>query len=211
MIHRRAMLLGTAAVSNAILPRSAFSQAVASDKLRVDPAQGDRVIGKLDAPITIIEYASLTCHHCYNFHVRTWPTLKSKYVDTGKVRFVIRDFPLDPRATAGFMLARCIGEDKWYPMMDVLFTTQESWSHAKDPVEALAQTVRQAGMTRERFDACLKNEAIYRTVTSSVERGKELGVNSTPTFFINGRKEVGALSIEQFDKILEPLIAAKSQ
>ena len=200
MIHRRAMLLGTAAVSNAILPRSAFSQAVASDKLRVDPAQGDRVIGKLDAPITIIEYASLTCHHCYNFHVRTWPTLKSKYVDTGKVRFVIRDFPLDPRATAGFMLARCIGEDKWYPMMDVLFTTQESWSHAKDPVEALAQTVRQAGMTRERFDACLKNEAIYRTVTSSVERGKELGVNSTPTFFINGRKEVGALSIEQFDK-----------
>lgn len=96
--------------------------------------------------MTVIEYASLTCHHCQNFHKTTWPSFKAKYVDTGKVRFRMREFPLDPLATAGFMLARCAGEDKWYPVVDMLDQPGMAWNRADKPFDALVQVMRQAGM-----------------------------------------------------------------
>ena len=184
---------------------------------------GEKAFGNPQAPVTVIEYASLTCHHCRDFHTKTWPAFKAKYVDTGKVRFVIREFPLDPLATAGFMLARCAGEAaakagdtaagdaRWYAMVDLLYATQETWSHAEKPVDALAQSVRQAGMGRDTFEACLRDERIFKGVmTVAQHAGQQLKVSSTPTFFVNGRREVGALSIEQFDKVLEPMLAGKA-
>ena len=110
------------------------------------------------------------------------------------------------------MLARCAGDEKWYPMLDLLFQTEDSWGHSKNPTDALAQTARQAGMSREQFDTCLRNDKLFEAIKAGRERAsKEFGVSSTPTFFISAGKERGALTIEQFDKILEPLLAAQSK
>jgi protein-disulfide isomerase len=193
---------------SAFLPAShAVAQAAKMDELKVPGPLGDVWLGKDDAPVTIIEYASMTCPHCAHFHATTFPVLKEKYIDSGKVRFVLREFPFDPLATAAFMLARCNGNDKYYPMIDLLFSQQKNWTSGSNPAESLLATVRQAGFTQESFEACLKNQPIYDGVNAVRDRGdKVFGVDSTPTFFINGQKQSGALSIEELDKILSPLL-----
>jgi protein-disulfide isomerase len=193
---------------SAFLPASqGFAQAAKMDELKVPGPLGDVWLGKDDAPVTIIEYASMTCPHCAHFHATTFPVLKEKYIDSGKVRFVLREFPFDPLATAAFMLARCNGNDKYYPMVDLLFSQQKNWTSGSNPAESLLATVRQAGFTQESFEACLKNQPIYDGVNAVRDRGdKVFGVDSTPTFFINGQKQSGALSIEELDKILSPLL-----
>ena len=142
----------------------------------------------------------------FAFDTTTFPKLKEKYIDTGKVRFTLREFPLDPLATAGFMLARCNGNDKFYPMTDLLFAQQRNWAFTDKPVDALSSLVKQAGFTQESFEACLKRQDIYDAVTVVKDGGAKAGVDSTPTFFINGQKRSGALTIAEFDKILEPLL-----
>lgn len=167
----------------------------------------EKIFGSETAKVTVIEYASLTCHHCMNFHLKTWPALKAKYVDAGKVRFVIREFPLDPLATAGFMLARCAGDDKWYDMIDLLYRTSENWAHSSTPAVALFETVMGAGFSRENFESCLQDDALLGKVQKVAEiASREYGVQSTPTFFVNGQRHVGALTIEQFDRILAPFL-----
>jgi protein-disulfide isomerase len=150
----------------------------------------------------------MTCTHCATFHAKTWPTLKSKYIDTGKVRFVLREFPLDPLATAGFMLARCAGNDKYYAVVDLLFAQQKNWAFTDKPLQGLSGLVKQAGFTQESFEACLKNQQIYDAVNAVRDRGAKLGVDSTPTFFINGQIQRGAISVEELDKILAPLVGS---
>src|SRR5260370_18506192 len=110
---------------------------------------GDVWLGPPDAKCTVIEYASMTCSHCAAFHKETWPQLKSTYIDTGKVRFTLREYPLDPLAAAGFMLARCAGNDKYYPMTDLLFDKQADWAFVKQPLPALAALTKQAGFTQK--------------------------------------------------------------
>ena len=176
-------------------------------ELGVQGPLGDVVLGSPDAKATVIEYASLTCSHCASFHEKTWPEFKAKYIDTGKVRFVLREFPFDPLATAGFMLARCLGNDKYYPVVDLLFSTQKTWAFSDKPIDTLAGLMKQAGYSQESFEACLKNQKIYDAVNEVRERAaKNFGVNSTPTFFINGQKHGGALGIEELDKLLAPLV-----
>ncbi len=178
-------------------------------ELMAEPATKDLWVGKPDAPVTIVEYASLTCSHCAHFHETTWPTLKSKYIDAGKVRFVLREFPLDPVAAAGSMLARCAGDDKRQSVVDLLFSNQSKWLVDK-PVDALRDLLKQAGFTQESFDACLKNQQLYDAVIKTREAASEkFGVNSTPTFFINGKTYRGALTVAELDKALEPLLAGK--
>ena len=211
-MNRRLLLPLLATVSLLALPSLAFAQAKPPIAARLlEPGDlPDKVFGNADATVTIIEYASITCHHCMRFHTETWPALKQKYVDTGKVRFIMREFPLDQLATAGFMLARCAGEQRWYPTLDLLYRTKETWGHSEKPAEALLDAVRFAGFTKETFEACLSDEKLYKGITSTAQRAtKEFGVNSTPTFFINGEKQTGALTLEQFDKILAPLLAPK--
>lgn len=167
----------------------------------------EQSFGRSDAPVTVIEYASLTCHHCRDFHVKTWPEIKARYVDTGKVRFIIREFPLDALAAGGFMLARCSGDSKWYAVVDLLFRADDKWAHAADPVEGLRSIMRQTGMSNDAFESCLKDQKLLDQIKSIADRGAAAGVDSTPTFFINGRKESGALTVEQFSKLVEPLLA----
>nr|WP_310153322.1 DsbA family protein [Bosea sp. BE125] len=205
MTNRRQLLTGTAGLAAAAMLGARSAQAQ-TDLTTAGPL-GDVWLGPADAKVTVIEYASMTCSHCAAFHQDTWPALKAKYIDTGKIRFTLREFPLDPLATAGFMLARCNGNDKYYPMTDMLFSQQKAWAFTDKPVDALSSMVKQAGFTQDSFEACLKRQDIYDAVTQVKDRGAKAGVDATPTFFINGQKRSGALSIAEFDKILEPLLA----
>jgi len=166
----------------------------------------DMSLGKADAKVTIVEYASMTCPHCARFHATTLPELKTKYIDTGKARLILREFPFDPRAEAGFMLARCSG-DNYFPMVDVLFKQQMQWAGVENAKDALLQIARLAGFTQEKFEACLTDQKLLEDVKAVRDRGaKEFGVDSTPTFFINGGRYPGAMSIAEFSAIIDPLV-----
>jgi protein-disulfide isomerase len=163
-------------------------------------------LGNADAKVTIVEYASMTCPHCAQFHATTLPELKTKYIDTGKVRLIFREFPFDPRAEAGFMLARCSG-DNYFPMIDVLFKQQMQWAGVENAKDALLQISKLAGFTQEKFEACLTDQKLLDDVRSVRSRGEnDFGVKSTPTFFINGGRYPGAMSIAEFSAILDPLV-----
>ena len=164
-------------------------------------------IGKADAPVTIVEYASMTCPHCAAFHAETYPKLKEKYLDTGKARFTLREFPLDPLATAGFMLGRCAGEDKRNAMLELLFAQQKNWAYADKPFAGLMSVIKQTGMTQDQFETCLKDKNLYDQVNEVRDNAsKKFSVNATPTFFINGEKYSGELSIEEMSKKIDPLV-----
>jgi protein-disulfide isomerase len=175
-------------------------------KLLEPGALPEESIGKPDAKVTIVEYASMTCPHCAHFHATTLPALKTKYIDPGKVRLILREFPFDPRAEAGFMLARCAG-DNYFPMVDVLFKQQMQWAGVENSKDALLQIARLAGFTQEKFEACLTDQKLLEEVRAVRDRGsKEFGVDSTPTFFINGGRYPGALTIEEISAIIDPLL-----
>ncbi|WP_274425044.1 DsbA family protein [Chelativorans sp. YIM 93263] len=176
------------------------------DELMASGALPDKALGDEDAPVTIIEYASMTCGHCANFHNNTFPALEEEYIDTGKVRFIMREFPFDPRAEAGFMLARC-ADDKYFPMVDVLFEQQSRWARAENASAELLRIARLAGFTQESFEACLTDQQLLDDVRSVRARAAEnFGVEATPTFFINGKKYSGAMSIAQMSAIIDPLL-----
>jgi protein-disulfide isomerase len=210
MITRRQtlQLLGTAAAAAFIatsLP--ALAQNVSVQDLSVQGPLGDVALGPETAKVNIVEYASLTCSHCAAFHKETWPELKKRYIDTGKVRFTLREFPLDPLATAGFMLARCDGNAKYYPVSDLLFDQQRNWAFTDKPLDALRAMMRQAGFSQEKFDACLRDQKLYDAVNAVKNRGVEqFNVDSTPTFFINGQRHAGNMSIDELEKVIKPLL-----
>jgi len=160
----------------------------------------DIVIGSADAPYTIVEYASMTCPHCAQFTTEVLPELKTKYLDTGKARYILREFPLDNLAAAAFMLARCSGDDRYYPMVDAMFETQETWAvPGADGKERLLQIARQAGMSKEQFDKCLADQDLFKKIveTRTIANDK-FQVDSTPTFFVNGKRLKGDHQIETF-------------
>jgi protein-disulfide isomerase len=163
----------------------------------------DKSLGKEDAPVTVIEYASTTCPHCAHFANTTFEPFKEKYVDTGKVRYIFREYPFDPRAEAAFMLARCAG-DNYFPMIEVLFKQQAEWARADNASEALLKIARLAGFSQESFNKCLTDQKLLDDVRAVRDRAaKEFGVNATPTFFINGDKYAGALEIDQISAIID--------
>ena len=163
----------------------------------------EMMLGKADAPVTIVEYASMTCPHCATFHATTLPEIKTKYIDTGKARMIFREFPFDPRAEAGFMLARC-SEDKYFAMVDVLFKQQSNWARAEDAQAALLQISKLAGFSQESFTACLTNQKLLEDIRAVRTRGAdEFKVDSTPTFFINGDKYAGALTVGELSAIID--------
>jgi len=177
------------------------------DQLMAPTALPDVVQGAPDAAVTIVEYASATCTHCAAFHDNVFPALKTRYIDPGKVKFILREFPLDPLATGAFMLARCAGVEKRNSIIDQLFTQQKTWAFVDKPIEALLDLVKQSGMSQVDFETCLKNQELMDQVTQTRDRAAEkFNVDSTPTFFVNGRKMTGDLPIAEFDKVLEPLL-----
>lgn len=168
---------------------------------------GDRTMGEPDAPVTMIEYASLTCIHCANFHTGVLPGLKEEYIDTGKVYFIFREFPFDPLATGASMLARCADEDRYFPFIELLFSRHSDWTRSQEPVNALFNLAKQAGFTQESFDSCLSNQEIQQGIEQVRDRAAEqLNVNSTPTFFINGEMVTGVQSVDELDKLFAPYL-----
>jgi len=167
---------------------------------------GDMALGDEKAPVTIIEYASMTCPHCANFHETTYPELKKKYIDTGKVRFIFREFPLDQLAAAAFMLARCGGKERYFPMVETLFQQQRTWA-VQRPLQPLMAIGKQAGLSESGFNECLKNQQVLDGIEDVRKRAAEkLNVQSTPTFFVNGKQLRGAATLAEFEKEMAPYL-----
>ncbi len=166
--------------------------------------------GPAEAKVVVVEYASMTCGHCANFHNTVFPEFKKKYIDTGKVRFIMREFPLDNLAAAAAMLARCAGEGKTYPLIETLFATQRDWAFGKgDPVPRLFEIAKQAGFTQDSFDKCLTDQKLLDSVTATRTRAADVfGVGSTPTFFINGKRLTTSPELAEFAKVIDPLLAS---
>ena len=214
-VTRRQFLARTSALSLVLAAFSAgvltfsgdvLAQTASAAELEKAGPLGDVVMGDAKAPVTIIEYASMTCSHCATFHNTTYPEMKKKYIDTGKVKYILREFPLDPLAAAGFMLARCSGNEKYYPIVEMLFQKQNDWV-TQNPIPPLLALAKQMGFTQETFEACLKDQKVLEAIENVRTHGAEkLAVNSTPTFFINGKKVSGSMTIQELDKQIEPLL-----
>ena len=169
----------------------------------------DMVLGPADAKVTITEYASMTCPHCAAFNADVFPKIKAEFIDTGKVRYIFREFPLDIKAAAGSMLSRCIANGdsaKYFAVTDLLFRQQADWV-MKNTTETLARIGKQAGLSQEQVESCLKDQALLDKIAADQKYAAEvLKVDSTPTFFINGEKIKGETSIEEFEKRINPLL-----
>ncbi|WP_068318460.1 DsbA family protein [Polycladidibacter hongkongensis] len=197
--HTGTALLGASTLALGLAPVSALAQSQ-EDLAQASPL-GDMQLGSADAPVTVIEYASMTCGHCASFHKDTFKAFKDKYIDTGKVRFIFREFPLDPVAAAASMMARCQPQDKYFATLSTMFDQQRNWAFTDNPYGALLKLGQQLGMSKQQFEECLTNQEILDGVTATRNHASnKLGVDSTPTFFINGDKQSGALSIEQLSE-----------
>jgi protein-disulfide isomerase len=188
----------------------AAAQTVSTADLMQPGALPEMVLGAADAPVTMIEYASMTCPHCAHFSETTFPELRKRYIDTGKVRYIFREFPLDDLAAAAFVLARCNvndsgGSDLFMGMVELLFQTQQTWA-VERPLEPLLGVLKQAGFSQKSFETCLANQKVLDGVRAVRDAGVKLGVSSTPTFFINGKKLAGDLPIETLEKEFQPYL-----
>jgi protein-disulfide isomerase len=218
-VSRREFTAGAAAVALAatlpLAPFEAFAQAKPKKKFEVADLHkagplGDHSIGKDDAPVTIVEYASFTCGHCASFHVNTFPKLKEKYIDTGKVKLIFRPFPTGPAelSIAAAMLAHCAGKERYFAMTSALMETQRNWMSTQDPVPMLQKLSSQAGIDEAKFKQCLSDQTLAAEIQRTGLRGYEtFGVEGTPTFFINGTIVIdGDTTIDTLSKVIDPLI-----
>lgn len=200
--RRNLLLFGTAFLG---LAATRPAQAVDVAELHKPPELGDMTLGAgEDAKVIIVEYASATCPHCASFHKDAFRKLKAEYLDTGKVRFIFREFPLNDAALAAFMIARAAPKDSYFPIIDVLFETLDTW--AKNPAEGLLNIARQAGFSEEKFNATLRDEALARGIMAIRDGGVAFGVQGTPTFFINGELHEGERTFEAFRQKIDPLL-----
>ena len=223
-ITRREFCQSTAAVALATafglatlpaLTGTAWAAEKISDvELMAPEALPDMILGDAKAPVTIIEYASMTCPHCAHFEETTFPELKKRYIDTGKVRYIAREFPLDTLAAAASMLARCASTadgptpdpKKYFAMVETLFRQQATWAVEK-PLPPLLAIAKQAGFTEKTFDACLADQKLLDGIDKVRQRAVDkFKVQSTPSFFINGTLTAGALSIDEMSKLIDPLL-----
>lgn len=192
-----------APVTSPVGPSTAPSGNVAA-MVRAD----DFVMGSPSAPVTVIEYASLTCPHCAHFHESVLPKLKSAYIDSGKIRLVFRDFPLDGYALRASMLARCSGRDRFFGFLDILFKRQKQWAASADPMAELARVAALGGMSAEEFKACLENKKIETQVLEQRQEAEKIfAVNSTPSFIFNGKKVSVGAKLDDFKAVIDPLVA----
>jgi Protein-disulfide isomerase len=183
---------------------------VAIAAVSTEQATAERTLGDPKAPVTFIEYSSMTCPHCAAFHRETLPKIKSTYVDTGKVLYVFRDFPLEPRAVAASMIARCVDPSRYFAFVGLLYGDQAGWAKAADPLKELQTRAELAGLSEADVKACLANKDILESVQKRAAAGeKEFSIDSTPTFIIDGKKFSGAMPYEQFEAAINAALAAK--
>lgn len=173
-----------------------------------DGEDTNRILGKPDAPITIIEYASMTCPHCAKFATDILPKIQEAYIDTGKAKLIFRDFPLDQVALKGHMIARCAPPERFHSFIAAMFANQKTWAFAPDPMVALARLAKLGGMSQDRFDACLADKSVEEAVLKQRLAGAEqYKIEATPTILINGKKIEKGRTFEDLDAILKPLAA----
>jgi protein-disulfide isomerase len=215
MITRRAFttalsLTGLAAIAG-LSPLRFITEAMAQAATDVAKPVSlpDMALGPADAKVTIVEFASMTCPHCAAFNEQVFPKIKSEFIDTGKVRYIFREFPLDIKAAAGSMLSRCIANGdatKYFAVTDLLFRSQNDWV-IKNTTESLNRIGKQAGLSQQQVEACLKDQSLLDKIAADQKYATDvLKVDSTPTFFINGEKIKGETSIEEFEKRINPLL-----
>lgn len=169
-----------------------------------DIEYGERFIGDVNAPVTMIEYASFTCPHCASFHKDVLPQIKKEYVDTGKVKVIFRDFPFERVGATAAMLSRCVDASRYYGFSDLLMKQQENWSHAANPMEGLFKLAKLAGLSQEKIEACLANEKMLDQIVAVRKEAMDThGFNSTPSFLINGEKLVGASDFGAFKSVID--------
>ncbi len=199
-----------------------FAAALAFSAYAADAPQPDRTVdmGKVMQPgvlpdlaigdpngVVVVEYGSLTCPHCAVFSRETLPQLKKEYIDAGKVRFIFREFARNTLDVAGFVLARCLGDDKAFAADELLFAEQDKWAFVDKPLEPLIAAMRPTGMTREQATQCLNNQKLADGVVAIAKRaGDDVKLTGTPTFVIDGKVYGGELTFEQLKAILDPLV-----
>jgi protein-disulfide isomerase len=182
---------------------STGASTVSTTDLMVPGPLGDKALGDPKAPNIVIEYASMTCTHCQRFNAEVFKPFKAKYIDTGKVYYIFREFPLDPLAKSASALARCAPADAYFPIVDLLFEKQDQWAFVPDPLTALRTLMKQVGFSQDSFDACLKDPKIASGLDEVRQRASDhFGVSATPTFFFNGKREEGEQTMAQIDKLL---------
>jgi protein-disulfide isomerase len=182
---------------------AAVAPALAAGEGVPEPAPDDMVLGKADAPVTIFEYASLTCPHCAEFNIEILPKVKTEWIEPGKAKLIFRDYPLDQLAVKASQLAHCAPPDRFFGFIDELFHSQRGWVMVSDPKEALARIGRLGGVGPDKFEACINDKKLEEKILNSrLLAQTQYGVNSTPTFFINGTKVVGSTTYEDFAKTL---------
>jgi protein-disulfide isomerase len=174
----------------------------------VEAMLAERSMGSPTAPVTLVEYSSLTCPHCADFHRETLPKIKEDYIDKGVVRYVLRDFPLERRAMAAAMVARCLPADRYFGFVNMLFSDQQTWAHSRDPIEDLKVRAQLAGLPPAEFDACLANQDLLKGIQAgATEAQKRDGIDSTPTLLVNGRKMSGAAPYDEFRSAIDEALA----
>jgi len=164
---------------------------------------GERVLGKPDAPVTVIAYVSLTCPHCANFQKNLFPRVKKEFIDTGKVRYIVREFPIGHTSGTAAIINRCAPEDKYFFLLNQFLTRQPEWVSQEVRPDAIYSVAKSSGMSRETFDKCLSNQTIIDGLTEVKQRGRQFGVIGTPTFFINGRKAQGEVTFDEIKALIE--------
>jgi len=204
-LDRRAFVAACVAGAFALGP-AAYAQDVNLEGLLAPGQLGEKSLGQADAPISVVEYASMSCPHCAHFDATIFDAFKLKYIDTGKVRYIFREFPLNAPAYAAAMIARCAPADRFFDVVHAYFRSQEQWLAASDMKAALLDIAKGFGFTEQSFDACLANQALFKAIDDVKSRGAGFGVQATPTFFINGKTFRGALTLEELDKEIEPLL-----
>ena len=209
LTRRQALRAGAISTGAFIAPGfisgPAAAQSVDIAELMQPGPLGEKALGPEDAKVVLVEYASMTCGHCANFHKNTYGKMKENYIDTNKIRYLFREFPLDPLASAASMLARCAPEEKFFDVIDLLFAEQRVWAYTDNPVKSLLDFSKQVGFTEKSFETCLTNQALLDGVNWVRERAStKFGVNSTPTFFLNGKMlSGGAMSFDDLSKLLD--------
>lgn len=195
-MERRRLLAGTAAL--ALLAALPLGPAWAAGEV------SEKVLGDPDAPVTIIEYSSLTCPHCAAFHTDTLPAIKERYVDTGMAKIVYRDFPLDQNALNAAVIAHCAGPDRYFVFLEALFGSQQRWARSADPTESLIQLAGLGGLPRDQAEACLADEAMQDAVLQTRLDGQaEYQISSTPSFVVNGELVSGNRTVDEFATVIE--------
>ncbi|MDX2263671.1 MAG: DsbA family protein [Hyphomicrobiales bacterium] len=199
-------LLSSEAASDA--PAAPAVETVKLEELMVAGPLGDKALGKENAPVTVIEYASLTCPVCASFHKNTFPAFKKAYIDTGKVRYIWREFPIGRASAAAAIAVRCAPDKSYFRLNEKFLANQPAWVAQEVKTDEIYNIVKESGLKRAAFDACYANQKINDDLVVVKNRGRALGVNATPTFFINGQRVRGGLSLEEMAKVIDPILAA---